>query len=282
MSLAASLDRWLEIGAAILYMVASVGFGAQVLLRHARLTSPGRAAAWGGVAIQTAAIGIHCATSRRTPFTGPADTLIACAWAVSLVYLILDTIVRPRPVALGSFALPISFLCLFGGAMLRLSRERTGPNPSQTAILDSQLISLHVVALLIAYGLLILAFGCAVLYLLQHRLLKQKRMVGGLFRKLPPLANIDHLAFMLVAFAFPLLSIGLLAGGIGLALGGLRGVSHTDPKMLLSVLMWLLYGIYLALHGMAHWRGPRANYLLLGGLAVILITLVAPSAHRFE
>ena len=85
-----------------------------------------------------------------------------------------------------------------------------------------------------------------------------------------------------LSFAFPLLSIGLLAGAIGLALGGLQGVGHEDPKMLGSVLIWLLYGIYLALHSMANWRGPRANYLLLCGLAVIILTIIAPSAHRFE
>jgi len=280
MSVVSSADRWLEIAAAIAYMVASVGFGAQVLIRHLWLALPGRIAAWIGVVMQTTAIGIHCATSHRTPFTSPADTLIACAWAVSLAYVVLDLFVRPRPAALGAFALPAAFLGLFSGALLR--RASADPSRHLTGLLDTRLISLHIVALIIAFGLLILAFGCAALYLIQHRLLKRKRTVGGLFGKLPPLANIDHLAFMLVSFAFPLLSIGLLAGAIGLALGGLQGVGHEDPKMLGSVLIWLLYGIYLALHSMANWRGPRANYLLLCGLAVIILTIIAPSAHRFE
>ena len=42
------------------------------------------------------------------------------------------------------------------------------------------------------------------------------------------------------------------------------------------------YGLYLGLHAVAQWRGPRANYLLLGGLLAALVTYFIPtSAHRF-
>ncbi len=52
--------------------------------------------------------------------------------------------------------------------------------------------------------------------------------------------------------------------------------------VLTSVVTWLVYGLYLALHALAHWRGPRANYLLLGGLLAALVTYFVPSStHRF-
>ena len=74
-------------------------------------------------------------------------------------------------------------------------------------------------------------------------------------------------AFTLVAFAFPLLTVGLAAGRHRAPLtGGLHPALGADPKVLASVVTWLVYGLYLALHAVAHWRGPRANYLLLGGL----------------
>ena len=83
-----------------------------------------------------------------------------------------------------------------------------------------------------AFGLLVLAFGCAALYLAQHRMLKRKRLAGGLFGKLPPLASLDHLAFALVAFAFPLLTVGLAAGIVEALAGGLRGHWGADPMVL--------------------------------------------------
>ncbi len=158
---------------------------------------------------------------------------------------------------------------------------RASLSPAATPLLDTRLISLHIIAILFAFGLLVLAFGCAVLYQTQERMLKRRRALSGLLGRLPPLARLEQTAFTLVVFAFPLLSVGLLAGAIGMATGGLRGVGATDPKVLASLATWLVYGTYLALHTLAHWRGPRANLLLLAGLPAILVTLFAPTAHRF-
>ncbi|MCW3059134.1 MAG: ccsB, partial [Capsulimonas sp.] len=55
-----------------------------------------------------------------------------------------------------------------------------------------------------------------------------------------------------------------------------------DPKILASTVTWLVYGVYLGLHSVAHWRGPRANYILIGGLLAALATYFMPTtAHRF-
>jgi HemX protein len=281
MTTLATWDGLLHILAALGYLIAAVGYGAHLLLRHPPLAQAGRGAAWTAVALHTFAIGIHCARTRQTPFTTPAETLSASAWAIALIYLVLELLLKPKPTALGALALPAAFLCLFAGAVLQTTTPVTA-SASITHLLDSRLVSLHVVALLFAFGLLVLAFGSAALYLVQHRMLKRKRALGGLFGKLPPLGNLEQLGFALVAFAFPLLTIGLVAGVIRAATGGLHPGWAADPKVLTSVVTWLVYGAYLALHSLAHWRGPRANYLLLGGLLAALVTYFVPTnAHRF-
>lgn len=269
-----------QIIAAALYLLASVGYGAFLLLRHAPLAGYARAATVAAVVFHMLAIGVHCAVTRQTPFTSPAATLSATAWAVALAYLALEFFLRPRPTALGAVALPAAFLCLFAGAALHAASP-SAPTALGARLLDTRLVSLHVVALLFAFGLLVLAFGCAGLYLAQHRLLKRKHP-GGLFGKLPPLASIDQLAFTLVSFAFPLLTIGLAAGAIAAMTGAPHGHWLADQKVLASVVTWLVYGLYLALHVAAHWRGPRANYLLLGGLLAALVTYFVPTQfHQF-
>ena len=267
------------VAAAVGYLLASVAYGAHLLLRQPLLALTGRLAAWLAVALHTVAIGLECAQTHQTPFTTPAETLSASAWAIALAYLGLELLLRPKPLALGAVALPAAFLCLFAGAL----GPRAKPLASAAPLLNSRLISLHVLAILFAFGLLVLAFGCAALYLTQDRMLKRRRVKGGLFGRLPPLASLDHLAFALVAFAFPLLTVGLGAGVVEALTGGLRGVWGRDPMVLTSVVTWLVYGAYLALHALAQWRGPRANYLLLGGLLAALVTYFIPSsAHRFE
>ena len=277
------LEMGLMIAAATLYLVASVGYGAHLLLRTPVLARGGRVAAWAAVAAQTIAIGVHCAATHRTPFTTPAETLSAAAWAVALAYLALELFLTPKPTALGAFALPASFLCMFGGAVLQREAALRGPHTVEARMLDSNVISLHILALLFAFGLLTLAFGCAALYQAQHRILKHQRTPGGLFGKLPPLARLEQMAFALVAFAFPLLTVGLLAGIIRAAGGGLPSGWAHDPKVVASFVAWGVYGAYLALHVVAHWRGPRVNLFLIGGLAAMLATLFAGSTmHRFD
>ncbi len=272
----------LLVAAAVLYLLASAGYGAHLLLRTPSLALGARIAAWGAVAVQTVAIGLHCAATHQTPFVSPAETLSAVAWAVALAYLALELALKPKPTALGAFALPAAFLSLFGGAVLQRDAAGYGRRISEARLLDSNVISLHILALLFAFGLLTLAFGCAALYQAQHRMLKHKRVLGGLFGKLPPLARLEQIAFALVAFAFPLLTVGLIAGILRASVGGMGGGWASDPKVIASFVSWALYGAYLTLHVALHWRGPRANYFLLGGLLVMLATLFAPTTHRFD
>ena len=270
----------LLIAAAALYLLGSVAYGAFLFLRLPALAAGGRLATALAVASHTVAIGVHCARTHQTPFTTPAETLSASAWAIALAYLALELLLRPKPTALGAVALPAAFLCLFAGAFLHPARPAA--LTSATPLLNSRLVSLHILAILFAFGLLVLAFGCAALYLAQHRMLKRKRLTSGLFGLLPPLASLDHLAFALVAFAFPLLTVGLAAGVVEALAGGFGGRWGADPMVLTSVVTWLVYGVYLALHTLAQWRGPRANYLLLGGLLAALVTYFVPTtAHRF-
>ncbi|MEO7715785.1 MAG: cytochrome c biogenesis protein CcsA [Capsulimonas sp.] len=273
-------EGFLLVAAAVAYLIASVGYGANLLLRRLNLARTGQYAAILAVVCHTFAIGVHCAVTRQTPFTTPAETLSASAWTVALVYLILEFLIKPKPYALGALALPASFLCLFAGAVLHQTQRSNAPI-TVAPELDSRLISLHVIAILFAFSLLMLAFGCALLYLVQHRMLKRKRS-GGLFGKLPPLTTLETQAFSMVAFAFPLLTVGLVSGVIRAAAGGLSGAWAADPKILASTVTWLVYGVYLGLHSIAHWRGPRANYILIGGLLAALATYFMPTtAHRF-
>ena len=265
------------VAAAVAYLVASVCYGAHVLLRTPRLARMARFGTLAGVLMHTLAIGVHCAVTHRTPLTTPSDTLSASAWAIAIVYLILDFAVRPQPVALGAVAMPIALFCLFAGSAM----HHSGVAAPANADLNNSLISLHVMAILFAFGLLVLAFGCAVLYLMQHRMIKKKQ-AGRLFGKLPPLTSIDRLGFGLVAFAFPMLTIGLVCGAIKVSGGGFPIGWLTDPKVLLSAALWSVEGIYLALHVLAHWRGPRANYILIGGMLIAVAAYFAPTAvHKF-
>lgn len=275
-----TLEGALQLGAGLGYLLASLGYSAFLQLRNRNLIGFGRVAAACAVLLHTGAIGVHCAAAHTTPFTSPADALSASAWAIAVVTLLLEAVFKLAPSALAAIAMPAAFFCLFTGSVMH--DPTRVHDPLSQSILASNMISLHVLAILFAYGLSVLAFACALLYVLHHRLLKHKRVGGGLFGKLPPLAKLDQLAFTLVVFSFTLLTIGLLSGAIRVGAAGWPDGWASDQKIVASLLTWFVYGIYLVLHHASRWRGVRANYLLLVGPVLTLITFFVPtSVHRY-
>ena len=149
-------------------------------------------------------------------------------------------------------------------------------------LLRSRAISLHITATLAAIGVFALAFCCAALYLVTHHILKQKHGLVWL-KRLPPLMTVENAAFSLVAFGFPLLTLGILAGFARFFAGEpLPAGWWSDPHSLLAFVVWGVYGLYLLVRLVANWPPVRTAYVLLVGLALCLLLFLAPSAtHRF-
>ena len=121
--------------------------------------------------------------------------------------------------------------------------------------------------------------------MLQNRLLKQKR-IHPLLRRLPPLETLDRAAYHAVAYALPLLTIGLILGMarvFGSDMAQPPSAWLRDPHTVVSFATWLLYVFYLGARLAANWRGVRLQYILLAGLAVALALYAVPtSTHRFQ
>jgi len=128
----------------------------------------------------------------------------------------------------------------------------------------------HIVSSLAAYASFVLAFGAAMGYMLQERLLKAKR-ITGLQRHLPSLDSLDVLAYRMVALGFPLLTLGIITGAIW-AQTAQGAYWSWDPKETWSLVTWLVYAAYLHVRIVQGWRGKWSNRLLVIGFAAVLIT----------
>jgi ABC-type uncharacterized transport system permease subunit len=227
-----------------------------------------------GILIHFLSIGAFCIQTHRSPFAGEYGTLSVTAWAIGIAYLLLD--IRGKLMAVGALALTVACLILFSAIL------HVGGPVTASQILTSRVVSLHVMAILASYGLFVLAFGCAALYLLQNQRLKEHK-AGGMFRRLPPLTTLDSVAYHAVAYALPLLTIGL---GLGIAYGVNTHLSTSkflaDPHTIVSIVTWLLYVLYLSARLVFGWRGVRLQYILLLGLPIALALYAIPSSiHQF-
>ncbi len=191
--------------------------------------------------------------------------------ALLLAVIFLAIYRRYRTISLGLFVLPLIFLLLLLPA--------AGPDhaPLSGEWMRNGWILLHIALLLTAYAALIFSLLSSLLYLIQERRLKTKQ-IGGLFSHLPPLDTIDQIAFKTLIIGFPCMTVGLLAGAL-IAQQSVGAGYFLDPKVLLSIGMWLLYVWILYVRRHSGLRGKRAVYL---SSLVFLVALTVWVANQFS
>ena len=131
------------------------------------------------------------------------------------------------------------------------------------------------------YAGLFVSFGASVLYLMQERALKAKS-VAMLESKLS-LQAIDDIGYNSLLFGFPFMTFGLIAGSV-LAIAKYGPLFFTDPKILLSFIMWIVYLLLLYTRWSSGWRGRRAALLATCAFVIALGVWAANSlsrVHRF-
>ena len=187
-----------------------------------------------------------------------------------LVYLIYKT------TSPGIVVFPLVFLLTFVAA--------TGQQPlvlTSVAVKQGWLAA-HILMIFTGYAALFLSFGASLLYLLQERALKSKNSTG-MFARLPALQVIDDIGYRSLMIGFPFMSLGLVLGSV-VAESTYGRVNFLDPKILLSVLMWVVYLIMVYMRLSAGWRGRRAALLASVAFVAAIVAWVAnyfSGMHRF-
>ncbi len=221
-------------------------------------------------------IGLTQMLSRAGHWVPTSIEETTASFALLLALTFLGLYLRYRAISLGLFALPLVFLLLLPAAV--------GVDPARHAYepLRNGWILIHIAFVLTAYAALVLSIVSSLLYLIQERRLKTKQ-IGGVFSHLPPLETIDQISFRMLVIGFPCMTIGLLAGAL-IAQQTVGAGYFLDPKVLLSIAMWLLYVWMLYVRGHSGLRGRRAAYLTSLVFLAALTVWVAnqfSSVHRF-
>ena len=181
-----------------------------------------------------------------------------------------------RTVSLGVFAFPLVFLLTLAAAFSQQSPEFSSP------LLRSAWIFVHVALILVGYTALFFSFVASLLYLVQERRLKAK--VSGLQRwRMPALEVIDEIGYRSLQVGFPLMTLGLIAGAV-VAQAQFGGTFFRDPKIALSIVVWIVYVVLLVTRLNIGWRGRKSALLSSLAFLAVLGTLAAnyfSSTHRF-
>ena len=201
---------------------------------------------------------------KRPPLSSPYESLSFLAWAIVLIYLVIELRYHDR--IMGAFVLPLAVLA--GSAAAALPRRIAELAPTlQGAGLWS-----HVALALFGNAAFALTFCAGVMYLMQERQLKS-RHPGRMYFRLPALELLDDVGFKSILFGFPLLTLALISGSLWAEHA--RGSFFIwRPREVWSVVSWLIYAGLLYARVSVGWRGRKAAILAILGFCLVLITFV--------
>lgn len=205
------------------------------------------------------------------PVTNFPQSVSFLAFAITCAFLVAYW--RYKFEALSVFTFPLVFVLTFSAAV------STEPRPENPMLRGG--VWVHVLLIFAGYAMLFVTFVAGLMYLLQERELKSKKL-RALYHRLPPLEQLDDLAHKTLALGFPIMTLGIISGAFSAAARWGSGW-HTDPKIALSFATWLIYLALIFTRWTAGWRGRKAAYFAIAGFLAAVLTWGADSGlHSFR
>ena len=270
---------WLRV-ATVLYAIASLAALPTVLYSYPR---------WRRICMPTAVLAFIFHFVSATEMLGLAHRWLPVGYGeiesllgllIAAIFLLIRAIYGT--VSFGIFALPATFLLVFVPALG--TTRYTFPSPG----VRTGWLVVHIGFLLAAYACLAFSMVASFLYLAQERHIKQhfsprgkspSVSSGSLMRDwLPPLDTLERIAHSTLLFGFPCMTLGLFVGSL-LAQESVGPAYFFDPKVLLSLAMWMLYVVLLYIRRSNGWRGRKAAFL---SSAVFLVMMLVWAANQFS
>ena len=294
----ADLSNNMLLGAVLLYVVAMLGYAADLAFtpRPAKARAKALAGAgapveeaadaagdpaepdvprrdWGRFAVLITVFGglLHAGgvvargmSVSRWPWGNMYEFVVAICLAAVVGFLVL--LVRSRARYLGAFVMLAVILGL-GAATIWLYQAPGELVPA----LKSYWIAIHVSAAIIASGGFTVGFVATLLYLAKAR--HEEKANTGFLDRLPGSTTLDDLAYKATMFVFPIWTFSIIAGAIWAdeAWGRYWG---WDPKETWSFIVFAIYAGYLHARATAGWKGRKAAVVSIVGYAALLFNLV--------
>lgn len=200
----------------------------------------------------------------------------------TLVFLVVGYLTAVALGRLRWLGLPVTLLLALGqGLAVTVLYVEVAP---LVPALHSVWFVIHIVAAAVAGAMFNVGGMASGLFLLRTRAERRGRVAGAL-RRLPDAESLDRIAYRAAAFAFPLWTFTIAAGSIWAqyAWGRYWG---WDPKETWSLVTWVVYAAYLHARATAGWKGTRAAWLGLLGVAAfwwnfVGINLLVSGLHSY-
>ncbi len=263
---------WLRLAVA-LYALGLLQSILSVLRRGTRLFPFAQAAFRLGVVFHFVSVVERSMALRHLAVNDFFETASLCALLVALVYLFVGWRYHFSGLSLMIFPL-VALLSLMGAMGTPISAW------SDQRVRNAWLLT-HILLVLAGYAGLLLSAGASVFYLIQERRLKRRHAPSDLALlsflgsdRLPPLETLDNLITHSLSIGFVAITLAVVAGSSWAFIElGTRWISQA--KIVVSLVTWGFYLLMVFLRISSGWRGRKAAYLSLTGLAFAAFTWAA-------
>ncbi len=211
-----------------------------------------------GLAANTVALVVRSVLSAHPPVTNLFEYMSLFAWAVVIGFLAIWR--RKGLELLTVFAAPVAFCIMVVASLFPAEIEQ-----QLIPALQSYWLWIHVSLAVLAEAAFAVAFVASVLYLIGK---------PRSFKGLPDADTLDMVTYRSIGIGFPLFTIGALFAGAVWAQKAWGTPWSWDPKETSSLIVWLVYAIYLHARLVRGWRGTGAAWLSIAGFALTIFTIL--------
>lgn len=222
-------------------------------------------------------ISVRTLEYNHPPITTIFEILSLIAFTIILTYAYIENRTKNR--STGFFILIFPFF--FQTISSLFIKELTVVPP----VLQSNLLGIHVSSALLGYAAITISAVYGFLYLMLYHDIKSSHF-SLIYQRLPNLEVLERMSFTAILFGFIFLTIAIVIGLIWLP-RAIEKFSYTDPKLIGTIAIWLVYTIGLTAKKIVGWTGKRIMILSIFGFAIIIfsmtiINMFFSSFHKFN
>jgi ABC-type transport system involved in cytochrome c biogenesis permease subunit len=263
------LDLRLAQSAVVVYFAVAVLLGLETLSRRVRLRVAWLAVLTVGVCIHAASLVARAVASGEMPFTDLYEYTLFMSFALGVAYLLFF---RKRFPPVGTLVVVMVMFLLLGSAVFLFP---TQPGGIMMPALKSNWLYIHVSLAALGETFFAVAFVSSLLYVARS---------GRADRAY--LESLDRLTYRAVSMGFPVFTAGALVAGAIWAKQAWGAYWSWDPKEVLSLVVWLVYAVYLHARLVRGMRGTTVALISMVGFALTIFTIfgtqIFGGLHAYE
>lgn len=208
----------------------------------------------------------------------PFEMMTLISFTIGLTYLIVEVTSGER--GTGVFFIGMALLFQTVSAMFGPAVEVYTVNP----VLLNKMVGIHISAAIIGYTAFTISAVYGALYLMQYRQIRSNRF-NTFFERLPSLGLLEVMSARAAIVGLVFLSVAIVVALVWLP-DILPDFSYSDPKMISTMMVWLVYVATLLARYVARMDARKVMVMSLVGffgtlLSMTIVNLLAVGFHRF-